>query len=110
MNLDEELHQKLQAWQPQPVLPIRFQSDVWARIGARAAARQPSMVERITDWLLAVLTRPRYATGLIVAAGVFGLGLANLSAKASQARRARMLEVHYMRSVDPYLLLADSRP
>lgn len=100
----------LQAWQPQPPLPVRFQSEVWARIGARAAARQPSRLEQVVQGLLAVLAQPRFAVGLIVTAGVLGLGLANVSAQASQARRAQILEARYVRSVDPYQLLADSQP
>ena len=110
MNPDEELRQKLRAWQPQPELPVRFQAGVWARLGARSAARSLSWVEQLSYWLETALAQPRYAAAVIVAAATLGLGLAGISAHATRAERALALEARYVRSVDPYFYLASTRP
>jgi hypothetical protein len=90
-NVDELL--KSYAEKPVPPLPSNFEDAVWREIRLR---RQIPVHESFFNWLAACVWREHSAAAFVVAAMVFGAGLAWLGQNASAAHpisRALSLQV-----------------
>src|SRR5215510_11195160 len=90
-DLDELL--KRYAARPAPPLPSDFEDAVWREIRRR---NQISARDSIFDWLAAYLWSEHSAAAFVVAAMIFGAGLAWFGQNASMARpvsRALNLQV-----------------
>ena len=82
-------------------IPSRFQAGVWQRIAAREETRSRSLWRRVRVSLLSGLSRPAYATALVVASISLSLGVAHVQAQAENAKHWRELEARYVRSITP---------
>ncbi len=101
---DDDLSRKLSGWKVEPQIPVGFQREVWQRIAARQAARDDAFWPALLRWLSVLLSRPRYAVGLFLLTLGFGLGVAHLQARESNARQWKALESRYVDSVNPLAL------
>lgn len=97
----DSLDELLRADRRQADLPPRFQAEVWQRIADRETASfwTPARLW-IEEWA-ALLTRPRYATALIVAVMALGAGLAGVQSYAVEHESGAM-QARYVSSIDPY--------
>ena len=99
---DEDLKTKLRTWRVAPEIPTRFQVGVWARIAAREAARDNSVLRQMSEQLFGTIARPAYAATLVVAFMGISLGTAHIHADKVNSRRLAALETRYVFSIDPY--------
>ena len=97
----DELESKLKEWEVDVQIPPRFQAGVWQRIAAREATRSRSVWRRMREGLLIGLSRPAYATALVVVSTSLSLGAAHLKAQSTNAKHWRELETRYVNSITP---------
>lgn len=101
MNPDpkQKLSALLKDWEPQVDLPSRFDSEVWRRI---AASQEKRSAFWSFEWLFSITAQPKFAFAIMVAAVVFGSGLANWQAEKTYHHEMAALKSQYVHSVDPF--------
>ena len=99
----DDLRRQLKSWEVDVSVPSAFQAGVWQRIAAREEKRSSAPWRRFQEALLVSLSRPAYATAVLVASISLGLGVAHVQADAENAKHWRELEARYVKSVTPML-------
>ena len=97
----DELSSKLKSWNVGVEIPARFQAGVWQRIAAREETRSRSLWRRVRVSLLSGLSRPAYATALLIVSISLSLGVAHVQAQSANVNHWRELEMRYVRSITP---------
>jgi hypothetical protein len=99
MKEADEIRSELRRWTISTTLPREFKSEVWRKI---AASSRPSLWQRFTESMEALLHRPIPAgayIGLLIALGM-GMGAWKGAADANETRHTSL--AHYVQSIDPY--------
>lgn len=97
----DELSSSLRSWEADIDIPADFQAGVWQRIAAREETRSRSVWRRMRDGLLLGLSRPAYATALLVASISLSLGVAHVQAQAENTKHWKELRTRYVKSIAP---------
>jgi hypothetical protein len=96
---DDELRQKLAAWEVRPEIPPDFQRNVWQKIAVRES--KPKLL-LFGNWNISWLGIPRLATCTIILGGLAGTGLGLIESSQANSRNWKSLEAKYVQSIDPY--------
>ncbi len=96
---DDQLRQKLAAWEVRPEIPPDFQRNVWQKIAVRESKPKLPL---FGDWNISWLRMPRLATCAIVLGGLAGTGLGLIESSQANSRNWKSLEAKYVQSIDPY--------
>ncbi|MCI0541551.1 MAG: hypothetical protein L0Z50_40655 [Verrucomicrobiales bacterium] len=102
---DEALRALLKAWQPDAVLPPRFQETVWRRIKRAEQTPMPAAVsvwDRIANWIEMLSPRPSLALSCLGLLLAIGMTAGWAQARHETARVGDELGARYVQSVDPY--------
>ena len=93
----DPLKEKLEAWQVEPRIGPGFNREVWSRIAAKESSRWQSHWPSL---IVALFSRPRYATALVIVSLSASLGAAHLRSRSENLQHWSMLEERYMQSID----------
>ncbi len=102
--MNEDLKQKLNAWEVDLDIPARFQANVWAEIAARE-----SRWDRLLNWLVAEFHKPLPTVAFVTLALALGTGTAYFRAQDYNARNGKQMEALYMQTINPLAHAQNSR-
>ena len=100
MNSNDDLKERLAAWEVEVEIPPRFQANVWAQIAARESARR-SWWEPLRDAFAAAFAQPQMAVAVVTLSLTLSVGTAVLKAQDSNAAYGKQLEGRYMETINP---------
>lgn len=99
--MDEDLKDKLNAWQVKLEPPSTFRSEVWQRIAATESMRRDSVWRKLREWIAAELPKPQYATAVVLIGVTLSIGVAHVQAQGINSKHWRQLEARYVTSINP---------
>jgi hypothetical protein len=101
---DPPLDALLQEWKIKPLLPPRFNEQVWRRIEQAETAPAPpvSLGTMVANWIASLLSRPAVASAYVAMLLAIGAGVGWSQARQETARVTSNLSARYVRAVDPY--------
>ena len=102
--MNDDLKQKLNAWDVDVDIPVRFQANVWAEIAARE-----SRWDRLFNWLVAEFRKPLPTAALVTVALVLSMGTAYFRAQDYNVRSGKQMEALYMQTINPLAHASSNR-
>jgi hypothetical protein len=109
MNDDPKLREILADWKVSPPPAPGFSACVWGRVRAAQEYKSRGVLTAVRNWFLLELPRPAYAAGLLAAAMIVGLSVANLQARHMRERYRLEQARQYLASIDPLSMMGAER-
>jgi hypothetical protein len=99
---DQSLRKILRGWKVNSTLPLRFQEQVWGRIGKSETQLAPGWWTSVRRWLEMALARPALAAAYLTVLLLIGVGVGFQQGQSKTERAKSELPARYIQMVDPY--------